>query len=105
MANEGYYFPDPGHQECKCGVCSQVMKVTRNLEGYTSWSSAMARKERKYDAFICPHIEDKWHKQALALMKLAQSTPSYDLSIIYYSEAEKIIAAMQHTKEHWNDFS
>jgi hypothetical protein len=85
-----YGCPEPGEvKEMTCDICGTVMDVTRNAEGPTSSVMAMAKLTRVHDFFRCHHREKDWHRQAKALLKLANDTPSLELAKMFEKEAKR----------------
>lgn len=92
----------PGEfEELSCRVCGEKLDVRRNVEGPTSSVEAMAGRKHLHDSFTCKNSNEKWHRQALSLFKLAEDTPSAILANQLTNEALEIIRTKQHTKEHW----
>ncbi|MEK7637836.1 MAG: hypothetical protein AAB375_00180 [Patescibacteria group bacterium] len=69
------------------------MSVERNVLGPTSWAEAMGRKKHLHDEFRCPHLQSRWHQQAVTLLREARNTASERIRAIIISEAEEIVAS------------
>ena len=66
--NGGRCYPAPRKvKTAKCGVCNSQMNVKRNVLGTTSWVESMAREKHRHDCFICPNINENWHKRIYRL--------------------------------------
>ena len=86
------YFPPPGTvDEASCGVCGDLMLVTRDVNGPTNFTSALAHTSRPHDFFRCFHREEEWHKQAQELFRLVKLTPSPSLRKIYEEDIKQIL--------------
>lgn len=92
--------PDPGTCEgpVKCGVCGEETIVTRDCYGPRGFAMAMSGSKIKYDLFACPHREEQWHKQAVAIREEAKRTSSAILEAILLEEADLIVYNRQATK-------
>ena len=96
---QDYAHAEPGEaEEITCRICGVSMDVTRNANGSTSWGGAMAGIKHVHDFFHCHHRNKDWHRQAKALLKLANETPSMGLAEMFYNEASSIITNMEATK-------
>lgn len=97
------YTPDAGTVQgpCYCGVCETEMKEDRGRLGPRSFVEAMGKSKSAYDSFVCPHAEEVWHEQVVALYKEANSTPSGTLEKLYLGEAESILKTREKTKSTW----
>ena len=90
MTVSGYdeFYYEPGQiKEQKCRVCGARCTIRRNVKG------AVSGKQQLHDAFTCPHSEQSWHEQALALLEFLDHTPSDNLAILIKSDVRQIIAA------------
>lgn len=68
LGNGGCCFPNPGTvKKVNCGVCGTQMNVKRNVLGSTSFASSMAGIKRRHDRFICPFLNEDWHRGILNL--------------------------------------
>lgn len=66
--NDGRRNPNPGTIEtAECGVCGAQMNVKRDVLGPTGLAEAMRGEKHKHDSFVCPRIEEDWHKQIYRL--------------------------------------
>ena len=66
--NDGRCNPVPGTVEtAECGVCGAQMNIRRNVLGPTSSVEAMAGRKHRHDSFVCPRIEEDWHKRIYRL--------------------------------------
>lgn len=98
------FMPDPGeHLELRCRVCDSNMDVKRDVNGATSWVSAIAGSKKLHDSFTCPNSGLGWHKQVLALKKEAQMSVSRTISSTLLAEAELIIAEKKPTLDRYQD--
>lgn len=71
-----FYEPPGTVNRRMCQVCGTECQVKRRQIGPTSWAGALAKIETLHDYFFCPHSEQPWHAQALALVQAIESTPS-----------------------------
>ena len=92
--------PDPGKVEGPlfCGVCGEEMDVKRNVNGPRGSVQAMSGGKSPHDVFTCPHREEQWHEQVVALRKEAKKTPSAKLEKLLLEEAEEILQSKECTK-------
>lgn len=75
--NYGVYTPDPGTVETAgCGICGEVMGVTRNVLGPRGYLMAVSRSTSWHDFFICPYYRDDWHRQVSDLIRESSHTAS-----------------------------
>lgn len=82
---KGYdsFFETPGTvTERFCQVCGTECLVERNKVGPTGWAAAMAKAETVHDFFYCPHKNQPWHDQAVALVQAIENTPSRRIASI-----------------------
>jgi hypothetical protein len=94
------FFPDPGtHDAVECGVCGAQMDVKRDLDGPTSWVMAMGHSKRKHDTFMCPHRNEPWHKQVIALREFKERCPSAYLSNLVDREIDFVLGTKTPTKQ------
>lgn len=94
------YTPDPGVCESQtCGVCQTEMLVERNVDGPRSFTQAMAGGKSKHDFFWCPHRNEDWHKQVVAIRRKARETPSMRQQTMLEEEADEIVKTRQATKK------
>lgn len=94
MLNAGYdYFvSEPGiHSECSCRVCGSIMDVHRNVNGPTSWASAIAEKLTLHDSFSCPHSETEWHNKAAEICSEIDDISSSVIKKLMKAEVSEII--------------
>jgi hypothetical protein len=54
--------------------------VERSLFGATGFAEGMAQLGHWHDKFSCPNSEQRWHHQALALVRQIDETPSKRLA-------------------------
>lgn len=94
------YSPDPGTVEgpVKCGVCGEIMDVSRNVDGPTNFVMAMGGSKRLHDAFSCPCNGEDWHNQAIAIREEAKQTASATLQGMLEREADRIVLVRKATK-------
>jgi hypothetical protein len=95
------YTPDVGTVEGPvfCGVCRTQMTERRDVEGYRGFVSAMAKVKSRYDSFDCPHSNEDWHKQVIALREAARKTPSPTLAHILLKDTQEILGNRVCTKK------
>lgn len=93
-------FHSPGTvDEEICCVCSTKMDVERNVQGATSYASAISGHTSIHDQFICPNAGKNWHNQAIALMRLAEETPSAAIERIIRDELAEVLRNKKATKK------
>lgn len=97
------YTPDIGEvpegSQVLCGVCSSVMDETRNCNGPRGWAMAMTGGKSPHDSFFCPHREEQWHRQVVALRQEAKNSVSGKIAAMLEAEAEEIMSTREATKE------
>lgn len=98
---DGLLTPDSSEniEEVYCMICGDKCNVKRKCNGPRSWVEAMGKFKSEYDEFLCPNVENKWHKQSTLLLKKAESTPSKKLEIMFIEEAKEIIKNKKETKK------
>lgn len=100
-----FFTADPGtREEMRCRVCGEVMAVHRGVVGPTSWAHAMAiaagvSQGKPHDSFACDLGGEAWHRQALALKREAERTPSGELAVLLLAEADRLVRLRTATKE------
>ncbi len=94
------YTPDPGtiEEPVECGVCGEKMKCRRNVNGPRGFAMAMSGSKQLHDSFDCPHREQDWHKQAVALREEARATASAIFQTALEKEADEIVSTRKSTK-------
>ena len=90
-------------KEMHCRVCGSKMNVERGIDGPTSFAEAMAQRSHKHDQFTCSYSKEDWHKQALAIKKLIEDTPSKNIALRLQVEVDDIISMRRSTKENWKE--
>ena len=100
---QSVYTPDPGEiaegTQVLCGVCKAVMNETRNCNGPRGWAMAMTGSKSKHAFFCCPHREEPWHRQVVALRQEAKNSVSGKIAAMLEAEAEEIMSTREATKE------
>ena len=90
--NDGRCFPAPGMvKKVKCGICGRQMKVKRNVLGPTSWVESMARGKHLHDSFMCPNLNQDWHKKIVDLKIEEHNTASDKIKKILEKEILEIL--------------
>jgi ribosomal protein S10 len=74
--------------EVLCEVCETVCEVQRSQSGPTGFASAMARQKVVHDYFTCPHNDEQWHWEALAMVQELEDTSSPTLRAIIKQDIE-----------------
>ncbi len=99
FGNTGHLFLDPRiHPDTHpCGVCETLMPVVRDQFGPTGWAEAMAEGGHSYDEYICPHKEEIWHQQAVALAMQIEASYSATLRELMLRELKQILADRKST--------
>ena len=77
--------------EMLCNVCGTVCDVRRGVEGATGFASAMAGKKTKHDYFSCPHNDEQWHWEALAMAQELGDTVSPSLRAIIQQDIDDAV--------------
>lgn len=96
MPTIGYdaFVTEPGTKESVlCHVCNSECEVTRGAHGPTSFASAMAKKHREHDFFVCPHADAAWHEQALDLVTAIEESPSKRVAQLMQQDLDELLAA------------
>ena len=73
-----------------CQVCGDKMDV-ESYYGHTSWVGAMSKRKERCDKFICPNINDDWHKQAVEVQYEADQTKVPSLRELAMNDVRKIV--------------
>lgn len=103
--NHGRYTPDTNDDNpdtYPCGICETSMPVVKNRYGPTGSVEAMARHGHYHDRYECPNRDEQWHKQALALHKEIEKTPSQAISNLLTEELILVLTEHKATKEKWS---
>ena len=79
----------------RCKVCNGILDVQRNVPYRGKFSTF----DRPKDIFTCPHSDELWHKQVLALRKEIKRTPSARIATIMREEICEIMECRKETKE------
>ncbi len=88
------FFIEPGTVDSmRCGACGAVCDVERGVDTYTSMFSAMQRKTRRVDKFLCPHVGADWHDLAVRLVQAIAETPSRRLAALMHQDLEDVLLA------------
>ena len=94
MASKGYelFFTDPNkHETMKCKVCGTFCDVKRGIIGATSFAESVSGSSHLHDEFICPNKGEKWHVQALELIKEIEKCHSPTLVRLMKGDLERLI--------------
>lgn len=101
------YTPNPGvvpeGEYVCCGVCATKMTEKRGCFGPRSSAMAMGGISEPYDSFLCPHRQEAWHRQVVALRKEIASTASAKFAMMLELEVAEILYTKKATKEVGND--
>jgi hypothetical protein len=96
---------EPGSvKEARCRVCGEAMAVRRGVVGPTGWAQATAIAAgvmggTPHDTFACVFSGEPWHRQALALKRQAEETPSRRLERALLDEAAEVVRRRAATKD------
>jgi hypothetical protein len=71
-----WFFPSQAVGQFTCTVCGTACKVSRDVDGPTSWAEAMAEKHHIHDSFVCTKADEPWHQHAVQLLKWIEACPS-----------------------------
>lgn len=96
MGHKGYdvFFTEPGTaSSVRCGVCGRTLTAQRDRLGPTSTAEGMAGRRRRHDLFQCPHTEEPWHREALALVQAIEETPSRRVAGLMKQDLAELLAA------------
>lgn len=77
--------------EMNCGVCGSVCDVKRGEIGPTSWTGAMAGSKKLHDLFTCPHNDEQWHWETLAMIQELYDTSSPSLRAIIQQDIDDAV--------------
>lgn len=75
----------------RCSACGAVCDVQRDVDGYTSYAAAVARRTSRVDKFRCPHADTDWHRLAVRLVKAIAETPSRRLAALMHQDLEDVL--------------
>ena len=74
------FYREPGIVDViNCEVCGSICDVTRGVSGHTSWGGVMTKSKINHDHFICPHNDEEWHWETLAMVQEFNDTSSPSL--------------------------
>lgn len=97
------YTPNPGvvpeGEYVCCGVCATKMTEKRGCCGPRSFVMSISKQSEHYDSFVCPHSEDDWHRQIVALRGEVESTASDKLATMLELEIAEILYTKTATKK------
>lgn len=86
------FYAEPGTvDEMHCTACGAVCDVQRDVDGYTSYVAAVARRTSRVDVFTCPHADTDWHRLAVRLVKAIAETPSRRLAALMHQDLEDVL--------------
>jgi hypothetical protein len=90
--------------EVRCRVCGAALAVRRGVVGPTGWAHTRAIAAgvmggTPHDEFSCDLSGEPWHRQALALKRQAQETPSRRLERLLLEEAAEVVRRRAATKD------
>ena len=91
---KGYdcFFLTPGMFDKKtCKVCGSTCDVQKDVTGYTGFASAMSKKMTIHDQFVCPHVQEEWHKKTLKLIQDIEECNSPTIKKIMQTDLKTII--------------
>ncbi len=94
MPTKGYdcFIADTDSEHAvQCRVCGTTCDVERNVNGPTSFTSALAKSARLHDLHRCPHANTVWHEQALNLVLEIEKTPSKSIAQIMRRDLEELL--------------
>ena len=87
------FFLEPGTaQEMYCRVCHSKCDVRRDVYGPTGFAMAVGKKKKLHDVFTCPHAQEGWHDQALALKRAIEETPSKSVAALMRQDLAELLA-------------
>ena len=87
-----FFISEPNSTDEKfCRVCGSKCRVTRNVFGPTGFVSAMAKRFRSHDEFVCPHTDEPWHDKALQLAIAIDETPSKRLAELMRADLHDLL--------------
>jgi hypothetical protein len=79
------------HKEFYCPVCNSKCKVERNVNGPTSFATAMLGKMSLHDHFFCPYNQTEWHAKAEELYYERLKFKSEKLKAIIQEEIDELL--------------
>jgi hypothetical protein len=97
MANQvvgiNVFYTVPGEEPYKknCLVCGSLFKKLEQVNGPTSFASAMAGVSSTHDYYYCEHSDEEWHFKALKLYRAIQEMPSVSIAKIMQQDLEDIL--------------
>jgi len=81
---------EPGTiDEINCEVCGSVCEVKRGEVGPTSFGGAIAGSKTPHDRFTCPHNDEQWHWETLAMVQELDDTSSPSLKKLIQKDIDK----------------
>lgn len=87
-----------GDRQKSCRICGEVI-YGKEYNGPTSWAGSMAGIRTRAVQYKCPHADDDWHRQTLALRLLIEKTPSPSLAEMFKKDLEQIKLSRKMTKD------
>jgi hypothetical protein len=83
----------PGEkEEMYCNVCESKCEVKRDVYWFKDFASAIAKKKTRFDQFICPHAEEKWHQKLEKIVVQRRENQSSKIDQLLQEEIEEIKA-------------
>jgi hypothetical protein len=73
------------------GPATFAAPSARNVFGPTGFVSAMAKRFRAHDEFVCPHTDEAWHDKALQLAIAINETPSKRLAELMRADLDDLL--------------
>ena len=93
----------PGVASLTCSVCGAPMTATAHTTatagGHRAWIDGEHREEWLY--WRCEDAGENYHRQAAAILRLAEESPSEVLDVMLREEAGRLVTAREATKEGW----
>ena len=97
------YTPDAGAHDQQegiyCGVCGDQMTVKFGINGPTGSAESMAGHKHLHDRYMCPHRDEDWHQQVVALRMERKNSASAMIGEILEKEADLVLEQREATKK------
>jgi hypothetical protein len=83
-------------------VCGEPTEVVRNIPGMPRYSAFLCGMASDHDLFLCSRREEAWQRQALELMRMAETAPCRAFQQELEKEAQTVLATRKPTKDSWS---
>lgn len=86
------FYRKPGEVDSiDCGVCGSACDVKRGEIGPTGFAGSMLGSKTQHDLFTCPHNDEQWHWETLAMVLELKNTCSPSLRAIVQQDIDDAV--------------